>query len=575
MFKKLQKSVIDKNKLLLTNLSKKRVNKTPSKLVFPNRANLTFANIIVNMSSTPSLNTIDNWSNSYFNTELYNNSFTSKSKTNLKQIIQNTNETIGNHSKILSIMVNGILSLKSNDLLNYSMKLIEMIIYIRDNIDNNDYIEINNEINKDLLMIIYQTYFQIFNDNNIIVILLKKDLNNDMRIFKKAHSIYIFFILSGIIYIQYNIKRDYKSFYNFLKNLIRNEKCKDINCPICSQMDKIEQKISYVNYKSNQINLVQKPSVIKIVGRYKKNSNNLNYCNKNLNKLFNNKQKFKNNIINNSNDNIIPKIICQSHNKDKSLNKKEGKNHSNIISKRSKKKILDIKKYQINVSENKKQAFHSQIIKANEKEKKQFFNDSFSIKEKSNSKNKNQILNTEKNTFYNSNDNFAIKEKMFCTEINDNKNEKIIKAKEFSNLIGEIKINLYKKNKLNRNFENRNDNKIKYLDTIENNNNSNKKLIEINRKNKNQLNNKIIKINSSNESRIKKELKNNIINNEKLFNNIPDNKVYNEINSNLNKSSQIIIENINAIEKELKNFKDHNNCIKQQLNILTKNYKWY
>ncbi len=174
MFKKLQKSVIDKNKLLLTNLSKKRVNKTPSKLVFPNRANLTFANIIVNMSSTPSLNTIDNWSNSYFNTELYNNSFTSKSKTNLKQIIQNTNETIGNHSKILSIMVNGILSLKSNDLLNYSMKLIEMIIYIRDNIDNNDYIEINNEINKDLLMIIYQTYFQIFNDDNILSIFLKK-----------------------------------------------------------------------------------------------------------------------------------------------------------------------------------------------------------------------------------------------------------------------------------------------------------------------------------------------------------------------------------------------------------------
>jgi hypothetical protein len=567
MFKKLQKSVIDKNKLLLTNLSKKRVNITPSKLVFPNRANLTFANIIVNMSSTPSLNTIDNWSNSYFSTELYNNSFISKSKTNLNKLITNTNETIRSHSKLLSIIINGILSLKSNDLLTYSMKLMETIIYIRDNIDNNDYIEINNEKNKDLLMIIYQTYFQIFNDNNLIVILLKKDLNNDMRIFKKAHSIYIFFILSGIIYIHYNIKRDYKSFYNFLKNLIKNEKCKDINCPLCSQIDKIEQKLSYVNYKGNQINLVQKPSVIKIVGRYKKNNNNLN-------KLFNNKQKFKNNIINNSNDNIIPKIICQSHNKDKIINKKEGKNHSNIISKRSKKKILDIKKYQINVSENRKQTFHSQIIKANEKEKKQFFNDSFSIKEKSNSKNKNQILNTERNILYNSNDNFEMKEKMFFTEINDNRNEKIIKAKEFSNLIGEIKINLYKNNKLNRNCENRNDNKIKYLDTIENNNNSNKKLIEINRNNKNQLNNKIIKINSSNETRINKELKNNIINNEKLFNIIPDNKVYNEINSNLNNSSRIIIENINAIEKELKDFKDHNNCIKQQLNFLTKNYKW-
>ena len=28
-------------------------------------------------------------------------------------------------------------------------------------------------------------------------------------------------------------------------------------------------------------------------------------------------------------------------------------------------------------------------------------------------------------------------------------------------------------------------------------------------------------------------------------------------------------------EEEIKDFKDHNNCIKQQLNILTKNYKWY
>ena len=566
MFKKLQKSVIDKNKLLLTNPSKKRVNKTPSKLVFPNRANLTFANIIVNMSSTPSLNTIDNWSNSYFNTELYNNSFTSKSKTNLKQIIQNTYETIGNHSKILSIMVNGILSLKSNDLLNYSMKLIEMIIYIRDNIDNNDYIEINNEINKDLLMIIYQTYFQIFNDDNILSIFLKKDLNKDMKIFKKAHSIYIFFILSGIIYIHYNMKRENKSFYNFLKNLIKNEKCSNIECPLCNQIDKIEQKISYLNC-NNQINFIQKPSVIKIIGRYVKKNNN--------NKSFNNKQKNKNNIINNSNDNIIPKIICQSHSKDKSFNKNEGKKYSHIIGERSNKKILDIKKYKINCFDNKKKTFYSQIIKANEKEKKQFFNDSFSIRDKSNSKNKYQIIKTEKNVLENSNDNNNHKEKQFLTEINDNRNKKIIKGKEFSYLIDEIKIKLYKNNKSNKNREFKNDIKNKYIDTFENNN-SKKRLIEINKKNQNQFHNKKTKINSPPaEPKIKKEIKHNVINNDRLFGIISDNKDYIEINSNINKSSKVISDNINAIEKEIKDFKDHNNYIKQQLYYLTKNNKGY
>ena len=50
MFKRLKKSVIDKNNSLLSNLTKKRVNKTPSKIIFPYRTNLAFANIIVNMN---------------------------------------------------------------------------------------------------------------------------------------------------------------------------------------------------------------------------------------------------------------------------------------------------------------------------------------------------------------------------------------------------------------------------------------------------------------------------------------------------------------------------------------------
>ena len=577
MFKKLQKSVIDKNKLLLTNLSKKRVNKTPSKIVFPNRTNLTFANIIVNMSSTPSLSSIDNWNNSYFTTELYNNSFTSKSKNNINQIIHNNSEATGSHSKILSIIINGILSLKSNDLLNYCMKIIEIIIYIRDNIDKNDYIDINNEMNKDLLMIIYQTYFQVFNDDNIISILLKKDVNNGLKIFKNVHSIYIFFILSGIVYIYYNIKNENTSFYNFLKNLIKNEKCNDLECHLCNQIDKIEQNILNINNK-NQINNVQKPSVIKIVGRYIKKNKNINYCNTNFNKVFNLKQKPKNNI-NNSNDNIKRKKNnnSQSHNKDKSFNKNKGKNYSHILSERSNKKILDINKCKNNIfnNNNKKKTFFSQIIKASEKEKKQFFNDSFTMKDKSNSKNKLQIYTTEKNILDNSNDNNTHKEKKFLTEINDNRNKKIIKVREYSNLIDEIKIKLYKNNKPIKKSEFKIDNKNKLIDTFDNNNNnnSNNKIIEINKKDKMYLNkNKKIKINSSTDVKIKKESKNKINKDcyEKVYTNISDNKEYMEINYNINKSSMAIKENINAIEKDIKDFKAHNNYIKEQLYCLIK-----
>ncbi len=322
------------------------------------------------------------------------------------------------------------------------MKIIEIIIYIRDNINKNDYIDINNEMNKDLLMIIYQTYFQVFNDDNIISILLKKDVNNGLKIFKNVHSIYIFFILSGIIYIYYNIKNENTSFYNFLKNLIKNEKCNDLECTLCNQIDKIEQNLLSINNK-NQINNVQKPSVIKIVGRYIK-KNKINYCNTNFNKVFNLKQKTKNNI-NNSNDNIKRKNNnnSQSHNKDKSFNKNKGKNYSHILSERSNKKILDINKCKNNIfKNNKKKTFFSQIIKASEKEKKQFFNDSFTMKDKSNSKNKLQIYTTEKDILDNSNDNNTHKEKKFLTEINDNRKKKIIKGREYSNLIDEIKIKL-------------------------------------------------------------------------------------------------------------------------------------
>ena len=231
MFKKLKKSVIDKNKLLATNLSKRRVNKTPSKIIFPNRTNLTFANIMVNMGTTPNQRSMDNWNNSYFTTELYNNSFISKSKNNINKN-KNNSKSKDNHSKLLSIIINGIINLKSNDLLGYSTKLIEIMAYIRDNIDiNNNYIDIQSETNKDLLILIYKRYFQIYQNDSIIYLLLKNDLQNGIKLLRKVHIMYILYILTWIRYIFNNLnpeKIENINFFYFLKQFIKNEKCNDL-----------------------------------------------------------------------------------------------------------------------------------------------------------------------------------------------------------------------------------------------------------------------------------------------------------------------------------------------------------
>ena len=584
MFKKLKKSVIDKNKILSTNLNK-RVNKTPSKIVFPNRANLTFANIIVNMSTTPSRSTLDNWSNSYFTTELYNNSFISKSKNNINKN-KNNSKSKDNHSKLLSIIINGIINLKSNDLLGYSTKLIEIMAYIRDNIDtNNNYIDIQSETNKDLLILIYKRYFQIYQNDSIIYLLLKNDLQNGIKILRKVHIMYILYILTGIIYIYNNLKPEKienKNFFNFLKQFIKNEKCNDFKCAICNQIDKIEKNLINNNFQNQNI-YYQKPSV---VGKYTKKNNIINSSNiNNFSKLYQVKQKAKYNIINNSNDNIIKNNKnSQSHNKDKSFNKNikikidNSCCYSHIVTERNNKKVLNIKRSKNKIYDNKKKTYYTQIMKASEKEKNIFFNDSYSVKEKNNSKNKLQIQMTEKNILdnsynicnYNENNNNEYIDNRFLTERNDNRNIRKIKIGEFSNLIEEIKVKLYKNNKSIKTSRNNNDNKNKIIYKIENYNEINKKDKGIAPKNKK------IKINISTELKNKNDNSINMHNVEReREREIDRNKEYIEINNNLNKSSKVIKENINAIEQEIKNFKEHNNYIKQKFYYLMKNYKDY
>ena len=545
MLKRLKKSVIDKNKLLLTNLSKKRVNKTPSKIVFPNRTNLTFANIIVNMNSTPSFTSIDSFNNSYFNTELNNNSFSKKTfKNSLNDISRNTSETKDDHSEILSIIINGILSLKSKDLLKYCINLIEIIMYIRNKKDKYNYIDTNSEMNKDLLMIIYQIYFRIFPENSFIYGIIKNDLKNGMKIFKKIHSIYILYILSGLSYIHDKLKSSSIQFYNFLKQFIKREKCTDSKCLICIHTENFDKNVPFI----------QKPSVIKIIDKKYKKNNNIN----------NNRIKFcpkiKKNIISISNDNIINK---------NRINKNIEKNYySNKVSDSSKDKNIFSSYKSINdLYDKKKKIFYSQIINSNEKEKNKFFNHSSTKNKKGINKIKFTIYNQEqRNNTINNIDKIDIQK--YNTEKNENKKNKIKKIERC--IIDEIKIKL-NKNNFNNNKIKITKSKINNLNKIiDSNDNNNNKTLEINKSNKNQISKtKKIKISLLTDSKIKNEKKFCISlddTEKKNINNINIEKiemVQNQKDSN--KSSKKINEYINLIEKEMIAFKEHNLFIKQQL----------
>ena len=548
MFKRLKKSVIDKNKLLLTNLSNKRINKTPSKIIYPNRTNLTFANIIVNMNSTPSFTSIDSWNNSYFNTELNSNSFSKKSfKKICNDITRNTSETKDDHSDLLSIIINGILCLKSNELLNYCTYLIEIIIYLREKKDKYNYIDINSEMNKDLLMIIYQIYFQIFPKNSYIDRIIRNDLKNNMKIFKKIHSIYILYILSGLSYSHEKLKSNKTQFYNFLKRFIKKEKCSDLKCPICIHTENFDKNASFIN----------KPSVIKIIDKkYKKNIN-----------INSNRKKFdpqiKKSMISISNDNII--------NKNRINNIIQKNYYSNKINESSKNKnIFSLYKSINDLNDMKKKIFYSQIIGANEKEKNKFFNHSSNKNKMRNNKIKFTIYKKVKNdnTDDTINNMDIIDIKKYNTEKNKNTKNKITKIE--GKFIDEIKAKL-NKTKINNNLIKITKKKIKNPNkTIDINDINNNKIIEINKNNKNKISKtKKIKINLF-DSKVKNEKKINIILDNSEKNNIINNnniqkKETVQNHKDINESSKIIKANINIIEKELIAFKEHNLFIKQQL----------
>ena len=547
MFKRLQKSVIDKNSLLSLSLTKRTINKTPRKIILPNRSNLTFSNIIVNMNANQKIGNNDSWNNSYFNTELYNNLFYIKSSnSSITNISRNIDEVKDDHSKILLKIINGILCLKSNDLLSYSINLIEIITYVRDSNEKYDYMKINSEKNNNLLKLLYQIYLKIFPENSFICLILKDDLKNGMKIFKKIHSLYLFYILSGLSFINVSKKEKNLKFFNFLKQFIKKEKCFYLNCPICSHIR------NYIKDISNNI----KPSVIKILVRKGKKSKDNNKIKFDL--------KIKKNLININNSNIINK---RSFNNDSI----ERNYYSNIVNKSSRDlNANSVNRVKNDLFEIKKSMLYNQSIKCNKRIKDLFYNHNSTKNEnkfiKKMNINKSKEKLERKNNNINPLETIEAKQNTIEKKENIDKNTKKI-GRKISDTI---------KSKIIKNPVRKSNNKLKNL----NMNTYSEKDNIIDNKNNNTIQNterNIIKLTKSKKIKINLlSTPNNKIKN-KLFI-IPDdseskkNRNDNEedslcIKSNfvLHKSSKFIKESINQIEKELMAFKMHNIYIKQQL----------
>lgn len=547
MFKRLQKSVIDKNSLLSLSLTKRTINKTPRKIILPNRSNLTFSNIIVNMNANPRIGNNDSWNNSYFNTELYNNLFYIKSSnSSITNISRNIDEVKDDHSKILLKIINGILCLKSNDLLSYSINLIEIITYVRDSNEKYDYMKINSEKNNNLLKLLYQIYLKIFPENSFICLILKDDLKNGMKIFKKIHSLYLFYILSGLSFINVSKKEKNLKFFNFLKQFIKKEKCFYLNCPICSHIR------NYIKDISNNI----KPSVIKILVRKGKKSKDNNKIKFDL--------KIKKNLMNINNSNIINK---RSFNNDSI----ERNYYSNIVNKSSRDlNVNSVNRVKNDLFEIKKSMLYNQSIKCNKRKKDLFYNHNSTKNENKFIKKMN--INKSKEKLERKNNNInpleTIEAKQYTIEKKENndKNTKKIGRKISDTIKSKIIKNPVRKS--NNKLKNLNMNTYSEKDNIIDNKNNNtiqnteRNIIKLTKSKKikinllstpnNKIKNKLFIISDDSESK-------------KNRNDNEEDSLCIKSNFVLHKSSKFIKESINQIEKELMAFKIHNVYIKQQL----------
>jgi hypothetical protein len=316
-------------------------------------------------------NIIKNFTNSAFENIININSSKSskKEKINNVQVFQNLNNSkktliinnskislkkIDKSSEILTDILRGIISLKKNDLFDYIIIMLKLILYYY---KGNNIISRNSflyELNLDdgALNLLYQNIFKVLEKEAYIRQILINDFNNNKYIFKSIHSIFIFYIHSGIEHINEIINKDkakkcnlninnfldYNEILNILFQFINKENCQTNNfninfnrnnfCTICSKMNKINKFIS----DSNIFKTIDKSIDAKI-------NFNLNYNEKpafNIHEKiifdYNHKHiknKIKKNMSNCINSDISLKMLKSSY-KNKSLKKNANNSNQNI-----------------------------------------------------------------------------------------------------------------------------------------------------------------------------------------------------------------------------------------------------
>ena len=125
-------------------------------------------------------------------------------------------------SDILTDILKGIISLKNNNLFDYIIKMLKLILYYykgNNIISRNSYI---NELNSDdsTLNILYKNIFEMFSKEINIRQLLMNDFNNNKNFFKNIHFVFIFYLFSGIEYIKDIINEDGVKKFNININIV-------------------------------------------------------------------------------------------------------------------------------------------------------------------------------------------------------------------------------------------------------------------------------------------------------------------------------------------------------------------
>ena len=123
---------------------------------------------------------------------------------NLKSNINNNGMNIS--TEILTTILKGIISLKKNDIFDYIIKMLKLILfYYKDN-NSNINKNINNfiyefNIDDNIINLLYQNIFQVFNKETLARKILMNDFNNSKKIFRNIHCVFILYIYCGIEHI--------------------------------------------------------------------------------------------------------------------------------------------------------------------------------------------------------------------------------------------------------------------------------------------------------------------------------------------------------------------------------------